>query len=411
MLQALVRCCAGLDVHRKMVVCTLIREKADGVFSKEVREYSTFQKDLAGLACWLEQQGVELAIMESTGIYWKAVYGALEEKGVESYVVNARHVKNVPGRKTDVADSEWLAELGRCGLLRPSFVPPVDFRQLRMLTRYRRKLSGYLSGEKNRLHKVLDDCGIRLGCVVSDIDGVSGRAMVKALIEGEQTPEQIAQLARGQLRKKHDELELALDGPISDRHRSVLRKILEHIQYLDGEIEAIDVEIVAAMKPYEEEWGLVQTLPGFDRISAAMLLIETGVDMSRFGSKERISSWAGVCPGNAESAGKRKSGRMRKGNPYVRAILCETANSARKTKSQFQGLYKGLVIRRGHKRAVMAIAHRMLEIIYLMLSRKEPYRDPGIDYEALIVKRNAPRWIQALLKYGYIETIRNKLTA
>lgn len=182
MLQALVRCCAGLDVHRKMVVCTLIREKADGVFSKEVREYSTFQKDLAGLACWLEQQGVELAIMESTGIYWKAVYGALEEKGVESYVVNARHVKNVPGRKTDVADSEWLAELGRCGLLRPSFVPPVDFRQLRMLTRYRRKLSGYLSGEKNRLHKVLDDCGIRLGCVVSDIDGVSGRAMVKALI-------------------------------------------------------------------------------------------------------------------------------------------------------------------------------------------------------------------------------------
>lgn len=408
MLQALVGCCAGLDVHRKMVVCTIIREMPDGVFSKQTREYPSFRRDLEGLAHWLHEQGVDLAVMESTGIYWKAVYGALEEAGVESFVVNARHVKNVPGRKTDVQDSEWLAELARCGLLRPSFVPSSDFRQLRMLSRYRRKLTGYLSGQKNRLHKVLDDCGIRLGCVVSDIDGVSGRAMVEALIEGKESPEQIAQLARGQLRKKDEALRLALDGQISDRHRLVLRKILDHIRYLDQEIEAIDAQIVTAMEPYKEEWRLVQTIPGMDQISAAMLLIEIGVDMTRFGSKERLSSWAGVCPGNSESAGKRKSGRMRKGNSYVRAILCEAANSASRTDSQFQGLYKGLVIRRGHKRAIMAVGHKILEIVYLLLTRKEPYRDPHTDYEALVVKRNAPRWIQALIKYGYLQTIRNK---
>ena len=325
--------------------------------------------------------------------------------------MNARHVKQVPGRKSDVQDSEWLAELGRCGLLRSSFIPPRDLRELRLLTRYRRKLGGVLAGEKNRLHKVLDDAGIRLGCVVSDIDGVSARAMVEALIRGGSTPEQIAEQALGRLQKKKDALQLALEGEISDRHRLVLQKILAHVKWLQRQMVLIDAQIVAAMKPYQEEWKLLQTIPGLDVLSAAMLLAEIGVDMSRFGSKHRLCSWAGMCPGNQESAGKRKSGRSRKANSYVRSLLCEAANSARKTQSQFQGLYKGLVIRRGHKRAVMAIAHRMLEIIYLMLSRKEPYRDPGIDYEALIVKRNAPRWIQALLKYGYIETIRNKLTA
>lgn len=404
MIEALVRCCAGIDVHRRVVVCTLIRERADGGFSRQTREYPSFRRDLSSMARWFCEQGVELAVMESTGIYWKAVYAVLEEAGVESFVVNARHVKNVPGRKTDVGDSEWLAELGRCGLLRPSFVPASDFRQLRMLSRYRIKLTGYLSGEKNRLHKVLDDCGIRLGCVVSDIDGVSGREMVEALIDGELSAEQIARLARGRLRKKSEELLLALDGHISDRHRLVLQKILAHIRYLNQELEAIDRQIVLAMEPYKEQWSLVQTIPGLDEISAAMLLIEIGVDMSRFGSKERLSSWAGMCPGNNESAGKRKTGRMRKGNSYVRAILCEAANSARQTDCQFQGLYKGLVIRRGHKRAVMAVGHRILEIVYLLLTRKEPYRDPHIDYEALVVKRNAPRWIQALIKYGYLQT-------
>ena len=266
-----------------------------------------------------------------------------------------------------------------------------------------------LAGEKNRLHKVLDDAGIRLGCVVTDIDGVSARAMVEALIEGGSTPEQIAEKALGRLQKKKDELELALEGEISDRHRLVLQKILMHVKWLQKQIAMIDGQIVAAMEPYQEEWKLLQTVPGLDVISAAMLIAEIGVDMTIFGSSDRLCSWAGMCPGNQESAGKRKTGRTRKANAYIRSLLCETANSARKTNSQFQGLYKGLVIRRGHKRAVVAVGHRILKIVYTLISRKEPYKDPEIDYEALVVHRNAPRWLSALDKYGYLDNIRSQV--
>jgi transposase len=404
MLEAMVESCAGLDVHRRQVTCTVIREG-----SAETREYAAFHRELKELARWLQREQVELAVVESTGIFWKAVYAALEDAGIEGRVVNARHVKQVPGRKTDVCDSEWLAELGRCGLLRQSFIPPRDLRELRLLTRYRKKLSGMLSAEKNRLHKVLDDAGIRLGCVVTDIDGVSARAMVEALIDGGSTPEQIAEKALGRLQKKKDALELALEGEISDRHRLVLQKILGHVKWLQRQIAMIDGQILAAMKPYEEEWKLLQTIPGLDVISAAMLIAEIGVDMTRFGSSDRLCSWAGMCPGNQESAGKRKSGRTRKANPYVRSLLCEAANSARKTGSQFQGLYKGLVIRRGHKRAIVAVGHRILQIVYILISRKEPYRDPEIDYEALVVQRNAPRWLSALHKYGYLSGVKSPI--
>lgn len=404
MLETMVRCCAGLDVHRRQVVSTVIREG-----SKEAREYSTFHRELQELAHWLQREQVELAVMESTGIYWKAIYAALEDAGIETRVVNARHVKQVPGRKTDVQDSEWLAELARCGLLRSSFIPPRDLRELRLLTRYRRKLTGMLSAEKNRLHKVLDDAGIRLGCVVSDIDGISARAMVEALIRGGSTPEQMAEKALGRLQKKREALQLALEGDISDRHRLVLKKILLHVKWLQRQIVTIDGQIVAAMKPYQEEWKLLQTIPGFDILSAAMLLAEIGVDMGRFAGRDRLCSWAGMCPGNQESAGKKKSGRTRKGNAYVRSLLCEAANSAKKTQSQFQGLYKGLVIRRGHKRAIVAVGHKILQVVYVLLSRKEPYRDPEIDYEALVVHRNAPRWLDALHKYGYLESIKGSV--
>jgi len=406
MLRALIRSCAGLDVHKSQVVCTVIVEDSQGQIRKETREYSTFRKELERFVQWLEEQKVELAVMESTGIYWKAVFETLEEAQIEAYVVNARHVKNVPGRKTDVQDSEWLAELARCGLLRASFIPPRDLRELRLLTRYRKKLSGYLCAEKNRLHKVLDDCGIRLGCVVSDIDGVSAHKMIEALIEGDQTPDEMAKLAKGQLRKKEVEIRLALDGRISDRHRFLLKRIQGHMKWLEQEIEEIDRQIVAAMEPYREAWKLLQTMPGIDQISAAMLLAEIGVDMSRFGNKERLSSWAGMCPGNNESAGKKKSGRTRKGNRYVKELLCEIANSAVKTGSQFKGLYKGLVIRRGHKKAIVAVGHRILQTVFILIERKEPYIDPQINYEELVVRRNAPRWIEALEKYGYLPRLR-----
>lgn len=306
MIDAIARCSAGLDVHKATVVCTIVREDEEGKTKKSTREYLTFRKELQKLASWLTESNVELAVMESTGIYWRTVYDVLEENDVKVYVVNARHVKNVPGRKTDVLDSEWLADLARCGLLRASFIPPKDLRQLRLLTRYRQKLSGYLSGEKNRVNKVLEDCGIKLGCVVSDINGVSAQRMINALIEGTLKPEEMAKLAVKQLRKKEGELKLSLEGDISDRHRFLLKRIMGHIKWLEMQIEEIDSQVVYAMKPYIKEWELLQTLPGVDEISAAMLLTETGVDMTRFGSKARFSSWAGMCPGNNESAGKKR---------------------------------------------------------------------------------------------------------
>lgn len=313
MIEAIARCSAGLDVHKAIVVGTVLQDGDNGIPKKETREYSTFRKELHKLATWLIESGVEIAVMESTGIYWRTVYDVLEERGVKVYLVNAQYVKKVPGRKTDVQDSEWLAELARCGLLKASFIPPKDLRELRLLTRYRRKLSGYLAGEKNRLNKVLEDGGIKLGSVVSDIDGVSARRMVTALIEGNSMPDEIAKLAVKRLRKKESELKMALDSNISDRHRFLLARIQGHINWIENQIKEIDEQVVGAMRPYLKEWQLLQTIPGIDEISAAMLIAEIGVDMSRFGSKERLSSWTAMCPGNNESAGKKRVVELTKG--------------------------------------------------------------------------------------------------
>jgi transposase len=306
MIEPLTKCSAGLDVHKAVIVCTIVYEDEQGSIHKQTREYRSFREELEALARWLSEAEVELAVMESTGVYWKSVYEALEGKGVKAYVVNARYVKHVPGRKTDVLDSEWLAELARCGLLKPSFIPPRDLRELRLLTRYRQRLVGMLSGEKNRMHKVLDDAGIRLGCVVSDIDGVSAQKMIAALIEGRQTPELIAELAKGRLRGKKEQLEQALVGRVSDRHRFLLERVQSHVRWLEAQVAEIDGQVVVAMEPYRESWQLLQTIPGIDQLSAAMLLVEMGTDMEQFGSKERLSSWAGLCPGNNESAGKKR---------------------------------------------------------------------------------------------------------
>ncbi len=309
MIEALAKRSSGLDVHKKTVVCTVLSENVHGEIVKQTREYGTFRRDINKLASWLRESEVEIAVMESTGIYWKSVYEAIEREGVKVYVVNARYVKNVPGRKTDVGDSEWLAELARCGLLKASFIPPCDLRELRLLTRYRGKLVSTMSAEKNRLHKILYGCGIRLGNVVSDIDGVSARRMIAALIEGNKEPYEIVQLASKQLNKKRAELIDALDGDLTDRHRFLLRGIHSHIRWLEARIREVDSQVVAAMEPYNEEWHLLQTIPGIDTLSAAMLLAEIGPDMSCFGSKNHLSSWAGMCPGNNESAGKKKVAR------------------------------------------------------------------------------------------------------
>ncbi len=399
-MQPLYRRVAGLDVHRMKHVATVLIEQADGSVAKETREYGAFKRDLAELVAWFVAERIECAVMESTGVYWKSVYAALEAARIPALVVNARHARTCRGARPDVADSEWLASLGRFGLLRGSFIAPKDLRELRLVSRYRTKLTATLAAEKNRLHKVLDDAGIKLGGVVADINGASARAMIAGLMAG-RGPEELVALAQGRLCSKREVLRASLDGSLSARHRLILTRIGAHLAVLEAEIAVLDAELLTAMQPYEWAHRLLQTIPGLDAIAAAQVLIEIGDDMTRFGSAQRLSSWAALCPGNDESAGKRRSGKTRKGSQMVRTLLVEAANSARRTKSAFRAKYEALVIRRGHKRTIVALAHKLLRTIFVVLSRREPYRDPGIDYEALTVAKNAPRWIKALKKFGY----------
>ncbi|MBF0234564.1 MAG: IS110 family transposase [Desulfamplus sp.] len=408
MIQPLSKSSAGLDVHREIIVATVLQEQPDGTVNKTVKEFATFSRNLEELARWLTSLNPEIVVMESTGVYWMQVYETLETAGMIPWVVNAYHIKRVPGRKTDVQDSEWLAELARCGLLRASFIPPKDFRQLRLLTRYRRKLSGVLSSEKNRLHKILESCGIKLGIVLSDIDGVSARRIISSLIDETIQPDQIAALLHGSLLPKLMMIQQSLSTTLNERQRFLLKQIQAHLLWLEARIEQIDEQLVTAMVPYQEFCQLLQTIPGIDLIAATMLLAELGTDMSVFPNQQHLCSWAGLAPGNNESAGKRKHGKTRKGNAHIRALLCECANAAIKSKSQFKGRYQGLVIRRGHKRSIVAIAHKLLQTIYVMLKKHEPYRDPQIDYEELVVKRNSARWIKALDKYGYLPKIKQQ---
>ena len=398
-LQPLHRRVAGIDVHRMLHVVTLLVEQADGSIERTTRQFGGFRRDCRALAAWLAEAGVQLVVMESTGIYWKSVFAHLERAGMRAWVVNAHFIKHVPGRKTDMADSEWLAVLARFGLVRASFIPPQDLRELRLVSRYRRKLSAMCASEVNRLHKLLDDGGIKLGAVVSDVNGVSARAMVKGLIE-QQSIEQLLDMARGRLQLKREDLAASLDGELSARHLFVLGHIHAHIETLQTELAAIDAYMLEAMQPYAWAHGLLQTIPGIDAIAAALILIEIGDDMGRFGCAERLAAWAALCPGNNESAGKRKSGRTRKGNAIIRFILCECANAARMTKTTLGSKYKALMVRKSHKKAIVALAHKMIRLTYLLLSRRQAYIDPHIDYAAISAKKNAPRWIRQLALIG-----------
>lgn len=400
-LSPLYRRVGGIDVHRMLHVVTVLIEEDDGTISKHQQEFGGFKRDMKAMVAWLLALRVELVVMESTGIYWKSAHAHLERAGIVALIVNAHFIKHVPGRKTDMGDSEWLAVLARFGLVRGSFIPPKDLRELRLISRYRRKVSQMLSSETNRMHKVLDDGGVKLGAVVSDINGVSARAMVAGLIEGKPLGEMLA-MARGSLKNKHDDLAASLDGDLSERHLFVLRQVHEHVIYLEQQLARVDAELIQAMSPYRWAWALLQTIPGIDAIASAMILIEIGDDMSRFGDADRLASWAALCPGNNESAGKRKSGKTRKGNAIIRYILCECANAARMTKSSLASKYRNLKVRKSHKKCIVAIAHKLIRIIYFMLSRREPYRDPGVNYEAMSAKKNAPRWIKALKNLGML---------
>jgi transposase len=400
-MEAIVKRSAGLDVHKKLIVTTILLEQADGSVFEETREFGTTYKECERLAEWLLNNDIQLSVMESTGIYWKNIYAAIERKGLRVSVVNARHVKQVPGRKTDVKDSQWLARLARYGLVKGSFIPPKDLRELRIVARYRTKLTRMLASEMNRVHKVLDDGGVRLGNVVTEISGKTATAIIKGLINGEPI-ETLLTYTKGKLNKKKEELRAELEGELTPRHIFLLKKIRGHMDYLEGELADLDAYIFSAMAPYQRQWEILQTIPGLSVVGAALLIIEIGVDMQQFGSREQFCSWAGMCPGNNESAGKKKSGKTPKGSKQLRFVICEAANAAVKTECQFKHKYKSLMIRRGHKKAIVAIGHKMLRVIFSRLKEGEYYRDPEVSHEELLVKKNAPRWIKMLTKYDYV---------
>jgi transposase len=402
MVEPIYKRCAGLDVHKKMIMATVLIEQPDGSLRKETFQFGVLPQDLIKLANWLKSQDVELTVMESTGVYWKSVFEALEAVSLNTYVVNARHVKQVPGRKTDVKDSEWLASLARFGLLKASFIPEKDLRELRTITRYRNKLIGMLASEKNRLNKVLDDGGMRLGNIVSDIGGVSATKIIDGLIAGQPLNTLLLEL-KGSLKKKSSAIREVLNAKLSERHIFTLEQIRSHIKYLQDRKASIEHYILRAMEPYDEQWKILQTIPGIDMVTAAIMIVETGVDMQRFEGRKHFCSWAGLCPGQNESAGKKKSSKTRKGNRQLRITLCQVSNAAIKTRGQFQDKYKSLLIRRGHKRAIVATGHKILRIVYSLLRTKKSYVDPVIDYKALIVKKNAPRWLKSLEKYGFLQ--------
>lgn len=391
----------GIDVHHnKLVVCILYKGENDEM-KMELREFGGFKRDRREMAQWIASYHPDVVVMESTGVYWKSPYHYLELEGIRALVVNARHVKGVPGRKTDICDAQWLAMLARAGLLKGSFVPPQAIREYRLIGRHLKKQKSILEAEKNRVHKVLADGGIRLSAVVSDLHGKSARKMIKGLLAGE-TPEQVLRYADKRLKATEQELLDALEGELTEAHRLVVSNLLTHIEYLEREIHALQQQLVQGMEPRKGLLEALQTIPGVDELAAALLLAEIGDDMEVFSSPERLAAWAGVCPANNESAGKHKAGKRRKGNPWVRRILCEVAQAASKTRSSLATKFKALSARRGYKKAIFALAHKILKIIFHLISRGGHYRDAAIDYQALTVQRNAPRWLKMLKKYGYV---------
>ena len=373
------RCC-GLDIHKKTVVACLVLPGPGGAPAKEVRTFGTMTADLLALADWLAGAGCTHVAMESTGVYWKPIYNLLEG-GFELLLVNARHVKAVPGRKTDVRDCEWIADLLRHGLLRGSFVPDRPARELRELTRYRTSLVRERAAEVNRLQKTLEGANIKLAAVATDLRGRSAREMLASLVAGSVDAAAIAQLARGRMREKIPVLERALTGRLGEHQRFLLARQLAHIDFLDEAIEQVSAEVAERVRPFQDALERLDTIPGIGRWTAEVILAEIGADMARFPTAGHLASWAGMCPGNNESAGKRKSGRTRKGSPWLRSALTEAAQAAsRKRDGYLAAQYHRLATRRGKKRAVVAVGHTILEIVHHLLAGGTTYRDLGGHY-------------------------------
>ena len=393
----------GLDVHKETVVACIM---GTGI-KKEIRTYLTVTNDLLRLKEWLQNSGITHVAMESTGVYWKPVFNLLEDH-FEVILVNARHVKNVPGRKTDVQDSEWLCRLLRSGLVSGSFIPPRDIREIRDLTRHKRKLIQAMVAEKQRVEKVLEDANIKLSSIASDTFGASGKRIVAALIKGELEPEGMAELSKGRLRQKREDLKEALVGQVREHHKFMIKVSLKHIRAMEKILFEIERKIQEKINhQYKEEYELLQTIPGV-KGEASTLIAEMGVDMERFPSERHLSSWAGMSPGNNESGGKKKPGSTTYGNKCLKTMLTEFAWVASKTKGTYlRSKYHSLVGRRGKKKALVALGHKILIMCYHILKYRCAYKELGVDYLDKRRKDKIARsYIKRLNHLGYEVTLR-----
>jgi len=389
---------AGLDVHQKFITVGIRCRLETGKLFAEVRTFGTVTRDLMALADYLEALGVTHVAMESTGVLWKPVWNILESRRFTLLLVNPRHVKQVPGRKSDVSDAEWIAQLLQCGLLQGSFVPKRELRELRDLTRYRAQLVSEATRVANRVHKVLEDANIKLGAVASDVLGKSGRAMLWALNGGERDPDKLAELALGRLRAKIPELKLALEGHFSEHHRFLVEHLLRHLDDLEREIEEISQRIGERLPSIldDERLRRLDAIAGVNRTTIENVVAEIGADMSQFPDEHHLSSWAGISPGNEESAGKRLRNSTTRKNRWLRRAIIEAAWAAGRTKNSYLGAqYRRLAPRRGKKRALIAVGHSLLVIFYHMLKYDVEYQDLGVDYFA---KREPERLRNYLVK-------------
>jgi transposase len=399
--------CAGLDVHKETVVACVRRRDAKGKVQQQTRTFGTMTRQLLELADWLAEQAVTHVAMESTGVYWKPIWNLLEDQ-FEILLVNAQHIKQVPGRKTDVQDAEWIAQLLQHGLLRGSFVPRTPQRELRELTRQRRQLIQARAAVANRIQKVLEDANIKLGSVASDVLGVSGRDMLEAIVGGQEDAQVLADLARRRLRAKIPELRLALTGRVTDHHRFLLRLLLDNLTQQEGLIARLSVRITEVLpSPFGEAVQRLATIPGIDERAAENILAEIGTDMGQFPTAGHLASWTGLCSGNRESAGKRQSGKTTKGNRWLRTTLVQVAWAASHTKDTYLAAqYRRLAGRRGKKRALVALGHTILVIIYHLLRDQTTYRELGPDYfDRLDTERLTRTLVRRLERLGHKVTL------
>lgn len=405
-------CCAGLDVHKESVEACVRRIEPNGRWHQQTRHWGTMTRDLLAMADWMAAQGVTQVAMESTGVFWKPIYNILESR-FTMLLVNARHLKQVPGRKSDVRDCQWIAQLLQYGLLKGSFIPPRSQRELRDLTRHRTQLVEEKTRTANRIHKVLQDTNIKLSSVATDVLGVSGRAMLEALITGEEDPVKLAHLAQRKLRSKIPELEKALEGHLTEHHRFMLQLLWKQLAQQEELIAELDRKIEEQTRPFAAEIDRLDAVPGVDRRVAEVVLAEVGADMKPFPAHENLASWAGMCPGNEESAGKRRRRRITPGNPWLKPTLAQAAWAASHTKNSYlASQYRRLAGRRGRKRALIAVGHSILVIFYHMLKTGTSYTDLGGDFfDRLQPERLTRYYVKRLERLGHKVTLESRAAA